>query len=73
VFGADRAEPDQDLDALLRSIDLRTIDLSAHLPRTGIERTTRVAHGLSQRRDAADIPLPPLPGHGLDPGPDLGP
>jgi hypothetical protein len=71
VPGHDQAEPDHDLEALLRSIDLRTIDLSAHRPRTGIERTTREALGLSQRRDGADIALPPLPGHGLDAGPDL--
>ena len=60
------------VEALIRSIDLRTIDLSAHLPRTGIERTTSEALGLSQRRDGADIALPLLPGHGLDAGPDLG-
>jgi conjugative relaxase-like TrwC/TraI family protein len=64
------AESDHDLEALLRSIDLRTIDLSAHLPRTGIERSTSKALGLSQRRDGADIALPPLPG--VDLGPDLG-
>ncbi|MGH8974756.1 MAG: hypothetical protein ACRD0C_16335, partial [Acidimicrobiia bacterium] len=68
--GHDHAEPDHDLEALLRSIDLRTIDLSAHLPRTGIERTTSKALGLSQRADGTDIALPPLPG--LDAGPDLG-
>ena len=68
VLGPDHAEPDHDLEALLRSIDLRTIDLSAHLPRTGIERTTGDALGLSQRTDGTDIALPPLPSH----GPDLG-
>jgi hypothetical protein len=69
--GQDPAEPDHDLEAVLRSIDLRTIDLSARLPRPGFERDTSKALGLS-RRDAADIALPPLPGHGLDTGPDLG-
>lgn len=49
--GHDHAEPDHDLEALLRSIDLRTINLSTHLPRTGIERTTSEALGLSQRRE----------------------
>ncbi|MGH9039220.1 MAG: hypothetical protein ACRDZ3_03220, partial [Acidimicrobiia bacterium] len=68
--GQDHAESDHDLEALLRSVDLRTIDLSAHLPRTGIERSTSKALGLSQRRDGADIALPPLPGFA---GPDLGP
>lgn len=51
--GHDHAPPDHDLEALLRSIDLRTIDLSNH-------------------REGADITVPPLPGHGLDTGPDLG-
>lgn len=69
--GQDPAEPDHDLEAVLRSIDLRTIDLSAHRPRTAFQRDTSKALGLS-RRDAADIALPPLPGHGLDAGPDLG-
>jgi conjugative relaxase-like TrwC/TraI family protein len=69
--GQDPAEPDHDLEAILRSIDLRTIDLSAHRPRTGFERDASKAPALS-RRDAADIALPPLPGHGLDAGPDLG-
>jgi hypothetical protein len=69
--GQDPAEPDHDLEAVLRSIDLRTIDLSAHRPRTGFERDTSKALGLS-RRDGANIAYPPLPGHGLDTGPDLG-
>jgi hypothetical protein len=72
VAGHDQVDPDHDLEVLLRSIDLRTIDLSAHLPGTGIERTTSKALGLSQHRDGANIALPPLPGHGLDAGPDLG-
>jgi conjugative relaxase-like TrwC/TraI family protein len=68
----DHAEADHDLEALLRSIDLRTIDPSPR-PRTGIDhRTTDKALGLTNRRDRADIALPSLPGHGIDAGPDLG-
>jgi hypothetical protein len=70
--GHDHAEFDHALEELLQSIDLRTIDLSPRRPRTGIERTASDALGLSWRRDA-DIAHPPLPGHGLDAGPDLGP
>ena len=68
----DQPESDHDLEALVPSIDLRTIDLSRPLPRTGIERTTSKALGPSSPRGGADIALPPLPGHGLDAGPDLG-
>jgi hypothetical protein len=69
----DHAEPNLDLEALLRSIDLRTIDLPPRLPRAGTEnRTTSRALGLSNRKEGADITLPPLPSHGLDIGPDLG-
>ena len=68
----DQLESDYGLEALVRSIDLRTIDLSRHLPRTNSERTTSKALGLSSPRGGADIALPPLPGHGLDAGPDLG-
>jgi hypothetical protein len=69
----DHAEPDHDLEALLRSIDLRTIDLSPRQPTSGIEhRTTNKSLGLSIRREGADIALPPPPSHGIDAGPDLG-
>ena len=61
---------DHDLEAALRSIDLRTIDLSPTRPRTGIERHLREALGI-RPSDPIDIPLPPIPGRGLD-GPDLG-
>lgn len=63
-------EPDDlstDLD-----IDLRTIDLSPRLPRSGIEHRLRRNLGLSRSPDIPDIDLPPLPGQGID-GPDLGP
>jgi hypothetical protein len=69
----DHVEPDPDLEALLRSVDLRTIDLPPRGLRAGIEnRTTSKALGLSNHREEADIALSPLPGHGLDMGPDLG-
>lgn len=43
------------------------------MPRAGIEhRTTSKALGLSNHVDGADIALPPLAGHSIDCGPDLG-
>jgi hypothetical protein len=73
----DRAPPDHErtacddgLEAALRSIDLRTIDLSP-IPRTGIERRLRERLGIGQPADQMNIPLPPLPGRGIE-GPDLG-
>jgi conjugative relaxase-like TrwC/TraI family protein len=71
LAGDEQPEPGH-LEAILGSIDLRTIDLSAHPPRTGFERATSKALGLSRLRDGADIALPPLPDQGLDAGPDLG-
>ena len=69
---ADRDQrADHDLDAIIGSIDLRTIDLSPG-PRTGIERAIADALGLPQNRGAAGIPPPSLPDHCLDAGPDLG-
>src|SRR5205807_3800803 len=74
----DRAPPDHErtpsddgLEPALRSIDLRTIDLSPRRPRTGIERRLRETLGIGQPADPIDIPLPPLPGRGIE-GPDLG-
>jgi hypothetical protein len=69
--GHDHTAGDDGLEAALRSIDLRTIDLSPARPRTGIERRLRENLGISPATDPIDIPLPPLPGHGID-GPDLG-
>jgi hypothetical protein len=59
-------------DALdvLRAIDLRTIHLPSTRPSTGIENHLREALGVPLN-DPMNIPLPPLPGRGLD-GPDLG-
>ena len=73
--GRPTAEPGQDpaeaaLEAALRSIDLRTIDLPDRRPRAGIERAIHDALGTTRHR-SPDVPLPPLPGHGID-GPDLG-
>src|SRR5438094_944039 len=64
----DAVEPE--LEAALRSIDLRTIKLPDRTPRAGIERAIHDALGIT-RRPGPDVPLPPLPGHGID-GPDLG-
>jgi len=61
---------DDALEAALNSVDLRTIDLSPTRPRAGIERHLREALGI-RPNDPIDVPLPPLPGRGLD-GPDLG-
>jgi len=65
---------DLDAEAILRAVDLRTIDLSPRRP-VGLEhgRTDKAALGLHRQLDAPEIPLPPLPGRGLDAGPDLGP
>jgi conjugative relaxase-like TrwC/TraI family protein len=74
----DRTPPDHEhttsddgLDAALQSIDLRTIDLSPRRARAGIERRLRQSLGIGQPSDPIDIPLPPLPGRGIE-GPDLG-
>jgi hypothetical protein len=53
-------------------IDLRTVDLSPRLPRSGLERRLHDAIGITRHADLPDIAVPPLPGHGID-GPDLGP
>jgi conjugative relaxase-like TrwC/TraI family protein len=63
-------QPDDDLAADL-GVDLRTIDLSPRHPRAGIERRVREALGIDTAPAEIDIPLPPLPGRGID-GPDLG-
>lgn len=64
---------DLDAEAILRAIDLREIDLSPRRPDTWIERrTTDQALSLRRHTDVPDIALPPLPGRGLDAGPDLG-
>jgi hypothetical protein len=71
------ATHDQDLagldaEAILQAVDLRTIDLSARRP-AGLEHDRAdKALGLHRQLDGPDIALPPLPGHGLDAGPDLG-
>jgi hypothetical protein len=63
-----------DAEAILRSIDLRTIDLSPRRPGAGLEHgRTDKALGLLRQLDGPDIPLPPLPGRGFDAEPDLGP
>ena len=67
--GQDPAEPG--LEAALRSIDLRTIKLPDRKPRAGIERAIHDALGITKHPRHPDVPLPPLPGHGID-GPDLG-
>jgi conjugative relaxase-like TrwC/TraI family protein len=67
----DQGLTDQALEAALNSIDLRTIDLSSTRPHVGIERELRNALGI-RPSDPISIPLPPLPGRGID-GPDLGP
>jgi hypothetical protein len=70
----DQELADLDAEAILRSIDLRTIDLSPRRPGAGLEHgRTDKALGLLRHLDGPDIPLPPLPGRGLDAGPDLGP
>jgi hypothetical protein len=60
-----------DLYDLLRSIDLRTIDLSPSRPRAGIERHLDDRLGISRADDPLDQLLRPPPGRGVD-GPDLG-
>lgn len=64
------AAVDSAVGAALRSIDLRTIKLPDRRPRAGIERAIHDALDIN-RRPGPDVPLPPLPGHGID-GPDLG-
>jgi hypothetical protein len=68
--GRDDPVIDEVLEDTLKSIDLRTIDLSPTRPRTGIERQLREALGIGPD-DPVNLPLPPLPGRGID-GPDLG-
>jgi hypothetical protein len=73
---AEPPTPDQghslsDLDDLLASIDLRTIDLSPGRPRTGLKRHLDDAVGITRRDDPLDQLLRPPPGRGID-GPDLG-
>lgn len=74
---ADSPEPtrgltsEDDLDAASQPIDLRTIDLSPKQPVTGIEQRLREALGIAPPGEPVDVPLPPLPGRGID-GPDLG-
>ncbi|MGH8990926.1 MAG: MobF family relaxase [Acidimicrobiia bacterium] len=67
--GATRLEPPHPNADL--GIDLRTIDLSPHLPRSGLERRLHDAIGITRPPDSPDIALPPPPGRGID-GPDLG-
>jgi hypothetical protein len=74
--GRPTAEPGQDpaeavLEAALRSIDLRTINLPDRRPRAGIERAIHDALGITRNPGHPDVPRPPLPGHGID-GPDIG-
>lgn len=64
----DRPPPDHEhtasddgLEAALRSIDLRTIDLSPSRPRSGIERRLRETLGIGQPADPIDIPPPLCP------------
>jgi len=59
------------LDDLVASIDLRTIDLSPGRPRIGIERHFDDALGISRPDDPIDQLLRPPPARGID-GPDLG-
>src|SRR5581483_1293534 len=67
-----RTHPD-DLawEADLDAIDLRTIDLSLHRPRTGLERRLDDALGIRRPDDPTDRLLRPPPGRGID-GPDIG-
>ena len=53
-------------------IDLRTVDLSPSLPRSGLEHRLRRNLGIDRHPDVPEISLPSPPGHGID-GPDLGP
>ena len=67
--GATRSElpqPDDDL-----AIDLRTIDISPHQPRSGLKRRLHDAIGITRHPDPPGIALPPPPSRGID-GPDLG-
>jgi hypothetical protein len=68
----DQDPAETELEAALQSIDLRTIELPARRPRAGIERAIHDALGITRHPGHPDVPLPPLPGHGID-GPDLGP
>lgn len=74
----DRAPPDHErtpsddgLEAALRPIDLRTIDLSPRRPRTGIERRLRETLGIGQPGDNR-YPAPPS-GRTRHRGPRSGP
>jgi chromosome segregation ATPase len=71
---AEQIRPDRQPEAELGEldIDLRTIDLGSRVRGCGLRRRLDDALGPARRREGADVPHPPLPGHGLD-GPDLGP
>ncbi|MDQ1499104.1 MAG: hypothetical protein QOI86_2444 [Actinomycetota bacterium] len=60
-----------DLDAVLESIDLRTMDLYPGRPRTGLERHLDDALGITRPDDPIEMLLRPPPAQGID-GPDLG-
>jgi conjugative relaxase-like TrwC/TraI family protein len=60
-----------DVDALLETLDLRTIDLSPARPRTAFQRRLDDAIGLSRPDGSLDRVLRPPPARGID-GPDLG-
>jgi chromosome segregation ATPase len=67
----DHEQSVSDLDDVLASIDLRTIDLSPGRRRTGLERHLDDALGVTRPDDPIDQLLRPPPGRGID-GPDLG-
>jgi conjugative relaxase-like TrwC/TraI family protein len=69
VKRSDPLRRDDDLVADL-GIDLRTIDLSPHLPRSGLKRRLHDAIGMTRHPDRSDPALPPPPSRGID-GPDL--
>src|SRR5437764_1395025 len=60
-----------DVDALLETLDLRTIDLSPARPRTAFQRRLGDAIGLPRPDQSLDSLLRPPPERGID-GPDLG-
>jgi hypothetical protein len=67
-YGPDHAQPE--LEAALRSIDLRTVNHGDRRPRTLLERAVRDALGIARHPGRPDVS--PMPGRGID-GPDLGP
>jgi hypothetical protein len=67
---SDSIPPEDELATAL-GIDLRTIDLSPHRPRAGIECRTGEALGIDRPSAEIEIAFPPVPGRGID-GPDLG-